>query len=115
MTRWAPFLAGLFVLWLLAGRGFALAIGVAVMVAIWRLRGDTRAERKRRPWTLVERQIVLGRAGYQCEDCGSPHELEVDHFVPLAKGGEHHLRNARCLCGPCNRRKGAQHPEEYYQ
>jgi 5-methylcytosine-specific restriction endonuclease McrA len=115
VTRWGPWAAVVVTVWLLAGRGFAVAVAVAVMVAVWRLRGDTPAERRRRPWTRVERQIVLSRAGHRCEDCGSPWELEVDHYVPFALGGEHSLRNARCLCGPCNRRKGATHPEEYYR
>lgn len=115
MTRWLPWAAAFGVLWLLAGRGWAVAVATAVMVAVWRLRGDSREERRRRPWTSVERQFVLRRAGWRCEDCGSPHELEVDHYVPFALGGEHSLRNTRCLCGPCNRRKGATHPEEYYR
>ena len=32
--------------------------------------------------------------------------LEIDHRVPLAKGGTDGLDNLALACGPCNRRKG---------
>ena len=115
MTRWTPLCAALAVVWLVAGRGWAMAGLVCVLAFIWLRRGDTKAERKRRPWTRVERQIALRRAGYRCEDCGSPFELELDHFVPFSRGGPCDLSNVRVLCGPCNRRKGDTPPEVYYQ
>lgn len=99
----------------MAGRGWAMALVVAVLAALWLSRGGTRAERRRRPWTRVERRIALRRAGWRCEDCGSPEELELDHFVPWSKGGAHDLSNVRVLCGPCNRRKSNTDPEEYYR
>lgn len=102
-------------IWVLAGRGWAMAMLVAVLAALWLSRGDTPGERRRRPWTRVERQIALRRAGHRCEDCGAEHELELDHVVPWSRGGAHHLSNVRVLCGPCNRRKAAQPPEEYYR
>jgi 5-methylcytosine-specific restriction endonuclease McrA len=115
-VRWLPpATAALLAVWLLFGRGWAVALLVACLVPLWLNRGDTRAERRRRPWTRIEREIVLGRAGYQCQDCGSRYELEVDHYVPWARGGAHDLSNARCLCGPCNRRKSDTPPEEYYR
>lgn len=115
MTRLAPALAALSVVWLFAGRGWALAMLVAVLSALWLSRGDTRTGRGRQRWSRVQRDLALRRAGYQCEDCGSGYELELDHVVPWSRGGDHHLSNVRVLCGPCNRRKGALPPEEYYQ
>ncbi len=94
--------------WLLAGRGFAVAVAVAVMVAVWRLRGDTPAERRRRRLTSMERRIVLHRDGYRCRWCGSPYDLELDHIVPFSKGGACDLSNLQTLCSTCNKRKGAK-------
>jgi 5-methylcytosine-specific restriction endonuclease McrA len=115
-VRWLPpATAALLAVWLLFGRGWALALLVACLVPLWLNRGDTRAERRRRPWTRIERRVALRRAGYRCEDCGSPDDLELDHFVPFSRGGACDLSNIRVLCKPCNLRKGDTPPEVYYQ
>jgi hypothetical protein len=55
---------------------------------------------------------VLKRDRYRCVACGkSPAtepgvELEVDHIVPVARGGGNEETNLRTLCGPCNAGKG---------
>lgn len=44
-----------------------------------------------------------------CEWCGATEDLTADHIVPLAEGGDPwSLDNGRCLCRPCNSRKGAR-------
>lgn len=40
-------------------------------------------------------------------------EREVDHIVPLAKGGQHILFNLCCSCRKCNQEKSAKAPEEF--
>lgn len=50
------------------------------------------------------RSLVLKRDEV-CLLCGSDEELEVDHIVPVARGGGNHIENLRVLCGPCNRAK----------
>ncbi len=55
---------------------------------------------------------VLKRDGYRCRACGkSPAtelgvELEVDHIVPVSKGGGNEMENLRTLCRVCNAGKG---------
>lgn len=55
------------------------------------------------------RHQVLERDGFKCLDCGaSPADgalLEVDHTVPISKGGSNALSNLRTLCSDCNRGK----------
>ena len=51
------------------------------------------------------RQFVLNRDKFQCCSCGSRENLEVDHIIPLAKGGANDLSNLQTLCSVCNRRK----------
>ncbi len=41
----------------------------------------------------------------QCSRCGSRENLEYDHIVPLAKGGNNTARNIELLCEKCNRSK----------
>lgn len=39
--------------------------------------------------------------------CGSTEEPHYDHIIPWSKGGMDTVDNLQILCGPCNRRKGA--------
>ena len=54
------------------------------------------ANRKR--WAAVRRR-VLERDGYRCRQCGKAGRLEVDHVVPLEKGGdEWDEANLQAIC-----------------
>lgn len=43
---------------------------------------------------------------HKCCYCGSAGELQHEHFIPLAKGGEYTKGNIVPACGPCNKSKG---------
>ena len=43
----------------------------------------------------------------KCVQCGSAEDLHFDHKVPWSRGGTNTVNNIQLLCGPCNRRKGA--------
>lgn len=40
------------------------------------------------------------------------HDMHIDHFIPIAKGGRHESSNLRVSCPRCNLSKGAKLPEE---
>lgn len=57
--------------------------------------------------------VILKRDGWRCYICGcsTPRELrgtyednapEIDHIVPLSRGGAHTKDNVRCCCRACN-------------
>jgi len=59
---------------------------------------------------------VFERDGYKCQLCGCKtrpdfknyrHPLypNLDHIIPLSKGGEHSRKNTQCLCRLCNTKK----------
>lgn len=60
------------------------------------------------------RQKIKERDGFACKQCGAsvskePHLLlEIDHIVPVSKGGLTTEDNLQTLCWRCNRTKGAK-------
>lgn len=64
--------------------------------------------------TSALRRHILDRDGHRCKQCGigtaeEPHLLlEVDHIVPVSKGGMTSEDNLQTLCWKCNRSKGAK-------
>ena len=60
------------------------------------------------------REQIKARDGYRCKNCGvsindEPHLLlEVDHIIPVARGGKTEESNLQTLCWKCNRSKGTK-------
>ena len=60
------------------------------------------------------REAIKKRDNYTCQKCGNsvykePNLLlEVDHIIPIAKGGKTEADNLQTLCWRCNRAKGAK-------
>jgi 5-methylcytosine-specific restriction endonuclease McrA len=62
---------------------------------------------------------VFNRDGWRCQLCHkklrradrgtiSDNAPELDHIIPLSKGGEHSYRNTQCACRKCNSEKGGE-------
>jgi 5-methylcytosine-specific restriction endonuclease McrA len=56
------------------------------------------------------KSILYKGYGKRCNYCGSKHKLELDHIIPLSRGGSHRLSNLQILCRSCNAKKGARLP-----
>lgn len=72
----------------------------------------------------VDIRMVLERDGWRCKACGvdtpkalrgahGPNAPELDHIVPMSRGGAHEASNMQCLCRSCNQRKSAMTMEEF--
>jgi len=59
---------------------------------------------KRRIPDSLRAQVLL-RDGGRCRRCRRAINLEVDHIIPVSKGGETEESNLQTLCRRCNRRK----------
>ena len=63
------------------------------------------------------RQSVLERDGRICTYCGKPNlrgrALQIDHVVPMARGGVISMDNLVVACGTCNRRKSKALLKDY--
>ncbi|MFC4116470.1 HNH endonuclease [Nonomuraea zeae] len=75
----------------------------------------------RKPWGRVSarnrtrpsdwrrrRTLVLSRDGRRCYVCRQLGANEVDHIVPVARGGTHDLTNLAAICASCHLKKSAE-------
>lgn len=72
------------------------------------------AEGQRALMTAKLREEIKQRDNYTCQNCGlSIYDeknllLEIDHIIPLSKGGITSHDNLQTLCWKCNRKKGTK-------
>lgn len=68
--------------------------------------GAQPGNRIRREVSSRTRFLIFKRDLYRCCLCRrSGVELELDHIIPLSKGGSNSIENLQTLCVPCNRGK----------
>ncbi len=66
----------------------------------------------RKNLTKKQRFTILKRDNFTCRYCGRKIPeviLEIDHIVPVSKGGTNELNNLITSCRDCNRGKGADY------
>jgi len=77
--------------------------------AVGKIGQMTFVQEQRRIVTDDMRYNVLKRDGFRCCICGATAKdgvkLEVDHIVPVSKGGKSTMDNLQTLCERCNRGK----------
>ena len=64
---------------------------------------------QRKPISKKIRFEVFKRDGYKCAYCGNSTPncvLEIDHIIPVSKGGKNIIENLLTSCFDCNRGKG---------
>lgn len=68
---------------------------------------------QRERWPERVKKILISRDRGVCNECGSnlvqelEEDFQIDHMIPLAKGGCNDLVNLQLLCAVCNRKKSA--------
>ena len=62
--------------------------------------------------TAAEFATILERQKFRCHWCGISikTQSQMDHVMPLVRGGEHSAANVVGSCGLCNRRKRSKDP-----
>lgn len=68
----------------------------------------TRVARRRFPIADDTWRAITMAHGGACLYCGLVKRLQIDHILPLAKGGTGAVTNLAPACGPCNLNKHAQ-------
>lgn len=66
-------------------------------------------KRKRKDVAYEMKDLLLREADYSCQQCGARLEdgatLEIDHVIPVSKGGTDDYVNLQILCATCNRKR----------
>lgn len=80
--------------------------------------GDRRARKFNNPgyeqFTAAEWFAVLVEGDFHCTYCPTrTYDMQMDHVIPLSKGGPHCLSNVTPACGPCNGSKHDSTVEEW--
>ena len=63
--------------------------------------------------TAAEWREVMAEHNGRCNYCGSRDDIQIDHVMPLSRGGLHNRSNVVPACGDCNNSKNASTVEEW--
>lgn len=66
------------------------------------------------PSSILRENKLLVSGDEGCAYCGCTESLQWEHIVPRAMGGPDTIDNLVRACPPCNQRKGARDPLEWY-
>lgn len=99
--------------WLQQKRKWAKANPVSLRLYEHRRRERTKTGVVSKSTVTLLMALQRGRCVY-CE-AQIESNYQIDHIVPLAKGGSHVDENIQLLCPVCNRKKGAMHPVDFAQ
>ena len=74
---------------------------------------NLRARKKRHPSSRLRKSLrkdvvkyILKRDNYTCTYCGrKTGEMQIDHIIPVSKGGLNDISNLTTACAHCNRKK----------
>jgi len=58
-------------------------------------------------------QKVFDTYGIVCLQCGATDNIEIDHIVPLSRGGTNLFENLQPLCKTHNSAKGNRNSNDY--
>lgn len=102
------------------GDAGSMAEAIAAAAARARAERDELREKMRESWPRLQdarlakwerhiRPIILSRPCAYCGDVAT----EIDHVIPLTRGGSAGMRNLAAACKRCNGEKGKQTPAEW--
>lgn len=83
--------------------------------AIQRNAHNIRRDRRREGDVTTEQMMELQKTKvcYWCNSKIKENDLQIDHYVPIAKGGKHTISNLVASCSKCNLDKRAKDPLQY--
>jgi len=76
-------------------------------------RAEGHARRAAGELTAEDVMRLLDEAGGRCVYCGREAPLEIEHILPVARGGTNAMSNLAAACRSCNSSKGAKTVDEW--
>lgn len=76
------------------------------------------SQQKRKKFSVKERMIIYRKTQGHCYLCGEFVDFdsfEIEHKVPLSKGGTNELSNVFCACHCCNTIKHDIYPKDFFE
>lgn len=58
-------------------------------------------------------QLQKSKTCYWCETSLKNKKVNIDHYIPISKGGLHTLSNLVASCSHCNKKKSSRNPLEF--
>ena len=107
--EWSRQHDGLMQFWRFANSKLGVALQPDEVRDIWECICMTISTRRRRAFTFQDYLMIAVLSEQKCAFCGKrPPEvsLEIDHILPVSKGGSDVHYNLRFLCQQCNRSRG---------
>lgn len=106
---WSRQSDGLHAFWAFANQLLGVPLSQDEVHDIWACIELTLEARRRRPFAFQDYLMIAIRSDQRCEYCRRhPPEvtLEIDHILPVSKGGSESALNLRFLCQYHNRSRG---------
>lgn len=75
---------------------------------------DKNRDNQRDKLCRLDRKYIFKLFKNKCFKCGNKNNLEIDHHVPLKRGGVLSITNSVLLCKSCNCSKNAKMPTDFY-
>ena len=96
----------------------SLWVADALIMLMLMTRSDERRIKptKRVTWPQGLKRELMRRQDNTCVYCGYRRigsSLDIDHVVPVARGGSNDIDNLQVICRRCNQRKGVQTDQEF--
>jgi 5-methylcytosine-specific restriction endonuclease McrA len=67
------------------------------------------------PYSTEDVTILRVKFNLCCAYCGQATQCQLDHFIPICKGGEDSINNLIPACPSCNLTKRSQNAEVWYR
>ena len=107
--EWSRQRDGLYEFWRFANEILGVTIEQDDIQDIWNCINITLSERRRKAFSFQDYLMIAIRSEQKCAFCNRrPPDvmLEIDHILPVSKGGADLPLNLRFLCEHCNRSRG---------